>query len=1340
MPVTPQDYFTLLGLDPDAPWNQEAFEQALADKKAFWDKRRTGMGPVAEEARYYWRRLEEIKRVMNNPAEREKHAKEARKATSDRKKAELERLGTFLEATRGGPPLQAEDIEEVLKKFQGVLSRAEIEALLREKGVVALTVAPFDPGRPPPKRFDPTKAKMISEKLARIGETSLYSLLQHEVDAKLTEKSSAAQLHKAAEGLIQSKLADMDKGDKNELQKEMAGEAREIFKSEATKRTYDFWLTVENKLAVLVDAYRLVGERPKGFTAAQVETFLRKAYEQYQVRPEDALVVLQWLTQDKQWKLDLPSDVSVWMITDQRRCERCRTLNARNDRQGPVRTCRACGAELVLECPNCGASEVAVSALACPNCGFQVGKRQLVSEKLQEILPLLSSGKLAEARSKLEQVALLWAPRKADALVRQMHELRARIKELEEQKIKEAARQIVEEARQLLALGRLNDVKEKLTQAAQLWAPGKEDDLVRQINNLRAEVQAEEDKKQAAEISKLVEEARQLVTQSKLDAAETKLAEAARRWSGKNDALTRDIEHLREQIRTQRLQREAEVLLAEAQALATRFELPAAKQKVDEAARLWKPGQEDELLRQIRKLQAELEKKIEEDKKGELERRVRTLLDDAEQALGARDLDTGSKKLAEAESLWKPGQPDDLTHRMSELRQRLQDLQEAEAGRVRAEAQARQEKNQVEALLKEAEECIKARRLDDAEAKLDGAASIPLTLSPITAVLPQQIAARRKEIDQIRQLLTHIQKKRFFSARDILRILSPAVQATLAKERETIDKATAEAQQKLTQARNPTTPEGSRSDLCLEALERCEDYQEARQYLATLPIQPPTNLQVTKGEQSVQLTWTASSHKGIRYAVVRKPKERPAFFGDGKELQRGIAELTYKDTQPVIGLPVYYAVFAEREGTFSKQGAQTQDAILITQDVSAVSSQVKEGEVRLTWKVPEHATGILAIRTQGTPPTSRGDPQARAIPCDFSGLVDRTVESGKQYFYAIYCQFEGQGGKPEFSQGYRLDVTPETPPQVPRLDITSTDPFNNWGFQRFQIRWSQPPVGSMAVLKWESAKPPRLKAGDVIPKDQLGREYGKKLEGNQPIEDLWMAPGACYYIPALLVPPNYYIGEPQYQEGVKDVSNLKAQPQGDALRLTWTWPRMGEEVLIAYSTSTWPQHLAADPTARRVKKQPGETTGTYTLQGVPGHYYYLVVAGVVKFEGQELLSPGVRLRRYLGPTLTYEFRQGSGGLFGKSQWMLYLHNQTDEVVRVPALLVISKRGMPPKDKQDGTPVKIIEACQIEQGRSLQFPIGKDFDANTFGSLFQKDEPPQEGITIQPVSPEKLRLS
>lgn len=1281
MAVTPQDYFTLLELDPDAPWNQEAFERAFEAKKAYWEKRRTGMGSVPDEARYYWGLLEEIKRVMNTPVEREKQAQEARKAREAKKRAKLAELETVLEALRDGPPLQAEAIEELMKKFEGVLSRAEIEAYLRQKGVISLALAPFAPGRPPPDRLEPSLAKMISDKLKGIGETSLYSLLRRDA------QSSLQQLQDAASRIIQDAHSDMHR--KLETHKGLAGHAQILFKTEDSKRSYDLWLAGE-KLAGLLEAYKLVGERTKGLTATQVEAFLRKAYEQHQVQPEDALVLLQWLTRDKGWKLDLPPDLLVWNITGQRRCERCRTLNDRNDRQGPVRKCRACGAELVQECPNCGASEVAVGALVCPGCGFQIGKRQMVSDLLQEIASLLGSGKLAEAKSKLEQVGRLWTPGKADVLMRQINDLRARIKAEEDRQKKEEEERI--------------------------------------------EAEQQEQARQS------VEEARQSLAQGKLDAAEGKLAEAARRWPGRSDALTRDIEYLREQIRAQRLQRGAEVLLAEAQALSTRFDLLTAKLKVDEAARLWKPGQEDELLRQIRKLQAELERKIEEDKKGEQERRVRTLLGDAEKALGVRDLDTCSKKLAEAESLWKPAQPDDLTRRMRELRGRLQDLQAAEDARRRAEAQARQEKSQVDSLLKEAEALIKARKLDEAETKLDAAASIALTPSPITAGLPQQIAAKRKEIDQIRQLFIHVQKLRFFAAQEILRALSGEVQDALAKERAQIAQAIAEAQQKLALAKSPTTPEGRQADLCLEALERCNDFQEARRHLATLPIQPPTNLEVKKGENSVQLTWTASSVKGIRYAVIRKPRERPAFFGDGQELQRDITELAFKDTQPVIGLPMYYAVFAEREGTFSRQGAQAREATLITQDVSAVASQVKADEVRLAWKRPEHATGILVLRTQGAPPTSRGDPQARAIPCDFSGLIDRTIESGKQYFYVIYSQFEGEGGKAEFSKGYRLDVTPETPPQVPRLDITSTPPFNSWGVQRFQIRWPLLPAGSMTVIKWESAKPPWLKKGDVIPKDQLGREYGKKLEGNQPIEDLWMTPGACYYIPALLVPPNYYIGEPQYCECIKDVTDLKARPQGESLRLTWTWPPMGEEVLIAYSTSTWPERIATDPTARRVKRQPGESTGSYTLQGVPGHYYYLVVAGVVKFEGQELLSPGVRLRRYLGPTLTYEFKQATGGFFGGKKWVLDLHNQTDEPVKVPALLVVSKQGMPPSNKQDGTLVRIIEACQIERGRSLNFPLEKTFDAHTFGMLFQKDDPQQEEIIIQPVSPDKLRLS
>src|SRR5260370_38653114 len=85
---THPNYFMLLGLDPDIPWDATKFEVALKAKISEWSRQSAGVGAKAIAAQKNREMIPDIRRVMENQALCQAEAAGAKKervtATKDR--------------------------------------------------------------------------------------------------------------------------------------------------------------------------------------------------------------------------------------------------------------------------------------------------------------------------------------------------------------------------------------------------------------------------------------------------------------------------------------------------------------------------------------------------------------------------------------------------------------------------------------------------------------------------------------------------------------------------------------------------------------------------------------------------------------------------------------------------------------------------------------------------------------------------------------------------------------------------------------------------------------------------------------------------------------------------------------------------------------------------------------------------------------------------------------------------------------------------------------------------------------------------------------------------------
>lgn len=595
------------------------------------------------------------------------------------------------------------------------------------------------------------------------------------------------------------------------------------------------------------------------------------------------------------------------------------------------------------------------------------------------------------------------------------------------------------------------------------------------------------------------------------------------------------------------------------------------------------------------------------------------------------------------------------------------------------------------------------------------------------AEIQRLMRAQQQTLEQLHQL---IDRRQFYTARQFL---STHVREPFPNQQvyqNAITEGISQAQNMLKRAQSLTISHEEKAELCLQALHLCADYKDARDLLSTMPPAPPHNLQARAGGTSVNLTWDPSPSHGVEYKIVRKSYSQPTSLKDGQLLETVTGQM-YDDTRPEVGVPLFYAVFTLYEEIVSTQAATLQQPVMLTQNVTNVTVRIADAMVDLSWQVPSNTHSVLVIRKDNMPPQMMNDGMRLSL-IDFTHLVDTNVQNGHTYFYGIFCQFKDHNGRLVNSPGITRSATPEIPPApITHLLIESTKIA-----QGYQVRlsWQPPTKGRGVVLR--SAQQMSLRVGEVIPASQLDR-YGQILQDRQDtLTDEWTHSGIGYYTPVVIFREMAYIGASQRYACVDDVSNLKYQNIGIALRMQWSWPANCQEVIVAYGYNGWPQLDEATANIRKVTRAEYDFHGHYDIRGATNQDHYIVVAAIIKQGSEQIIAPGARVLAGLASKIvvTYEIRQPK---FGRKKRTLHLYVRTPG--QLPALLLVSKRDGLPFRKTEGEPFHQVEGpLTIEKELAIELP-DKAFPPRTFGKLYLVDDHEYNVVTIQHPSEDKLRL-
>jgi hypothetical protein len=412
------NYFVLLGLDPNALWNDQVYQRALSQARARWTRDVSGLQsrPETGAAKRYLQlyRDRDIQATMDDPDRREQERAEAKKLRAvelvvGRNDLE-ERLSLMLR--RGY--LLAEEVTRLRVEFSDVL--AEDTDLARRIDEAEVRMPQADGPEP---GLSQSMEGQLRDWLAQVNSSSLYDVLRF-ADAKVTNSSPLSVLIAAAEALYRDAHQQKDKADPSVKARErLSGLAKTIFASEDERRRHDMSMKFA-AVQRLIERFEKVLRIAGSVTAAQFEWFLEQA-RTYGADDLD-LAKDRFLAYfgARGWPVEVPPAEAEAAVRRKIQCPRCAQLN-----EPEQRACITCGLVLREPCPNCGQTAPRYGG-GC-SCGFPIGQRDLVEDLIGQAREALDRHELAQAEVYLDRAARIWdlPPGKSDPITTRIQQARS---------------------------------------------------------------------------------------------------------------------------------------------------------------------------------------------------------------------------------------------------------------------------------------------------------------------------------------------------------------------------------------------------------------------------------------------------------------------------------------------------------------------------------------------------------------------------------------------------------------------------------------------------------------------------------------------------------------------------------------------------------------------------------------------------------------------------------------------------------------------------------------------------------------------------------------------------
>jgi hypothetical protein len=595
--------------------------------------------------------------------------------------------------------------------------------------------------------------------------------------------------------------------------------------------------------------------------------------------------------------------------------------------------------------------------------------------------------------------------------------------------------------------------------------------------------------------------------------------------------------------------------------------------------------------------------------------------------------------------------------------------------------------------------------------------------------LQTQISAGLTEqqtyLDELQQAL---KQRRFYLARDHL--LHEAARAfppqapELAADRAAAESGISRAQAALERARK-LADAAARSDAYMDVLDIAVDCKEALDALEATPPEAPASLQASVAGREVQLHWQARPARLTSYILSRRASSPQA-----AATVIPVEGLSYQDASPEAGVALYYSVHAVRGNARSAKGADLKDPVYVLEEAGDLKLQPGDREVTLAWQRPAGTIRVLVRRGQGEAPHTATEGVNVPVGSDGCSAIDRGLENGQSYGYAVFTQLSLPGGRGMVSPGLRRTATPVEPPE-PILELS----FNKvaGAGERMQVVWTPPARGEGRLFARQ--EPFQLRAGEQRTLEELVQRFGEPLSGGPgSAEERLPAQGVRYYLPVTVVHGSATIGQEHAYRNVEECSQLESDVRGDRLRLKWKWPPGCSHVLIGVS----PLGFVTEKEARSLSlaQYGGRDHGHYDIANSGLEDQHVVIFALHRGPDGTLVPSGGYRKRVLVRNrlmLRYEILK---------HWIWGTLKLRVDVVKgegsFPALVLVRSERRVPTRRSDGVRILEVPRDTPREERELRIP-DEIRGESAFGKLFLADDQDLERVTLQHPPDESLRL-
>jgi hypothetical protein len=386
------------------------------------------------------------------------------------------------------------------------------------------------------------------------------------------------------------------------------------------------------------------------------------------------------------------------------------------------------------------------------------------------------------------------------------------------------------------------------------------------------------------------------------------------------------------------------------------------------------------------------------------------------------------------------------------------------------------------------------------------------------------------------------------------------------------------------------------------ALTVCVDYDLARKAMALVPPMPPKSLAIVAQGRGFQLRWNAGDKTAERYVVVRKARAAPAHAQDG--IRRETFDTTDIDPDVQEGVPWHYAVFSCRDGVSSTSAARSGPHLRVA-PVQQLSALAGDGQVKLTWILPNGAVGVEVWRRQGSAPDRSG--LGVRLSASRESMQDSGLANDVTLGYLVVPLFEDPHRPGGFVQGAGTQCV--AIPTAPPAAIIDLRLVREHGV--VQLSWTAPSADVQVHIR-QLQMAPDYQVGAILTKaqaDALGTPVVATTRGSTQVRAFGVA--ELWFVPLTVKAMIAVVGKPASIALLDGFRNLTADHDSRDIHLTWEWPLGTSHAAVCYRYDRYPiSPNDADVIRQDVTMAQYQRERMFTLRRVERRPHYFALFAV----------------------------------------------------------------------------------------------------------------------------------